>query len=221
MPSVFSLQPKGLMYSVKEIFYTVQGEGYYSGRPAVFCPFSGCNLWSGKEEDRKDAICPFCDTDFVGTDGTGGGLYETASLLAQKILQYWPHSKERPFVVCTGGEPLLQIDDALINALHEEKFEIAVETNGTIVALAGIDWICVSPKAGVSLAQASGHELKLVYPQAGVDPDQYAKLNFRYFFLQPMDGIGREAATRQTLAYVLAHPEWRFSLQLHKILGVR
>ena len=221
MPSVFSLQPKGLMYSVKEIFYSVQGEGYYSGRPAVFCRFAGCNLWSGKEEDRKDALCKFCDTDFVGTEGNDGGSYKTASLLAQKISQNWPQSNGRCFVVCTGGEPLLQIDDELIAALHEANFEIAVETNGTLAAPAGIDWICVSPKASVELAQVSGHELKLVYPQDGADPEQYVKLNFRHFFLQPMDGAGQEQATRQALEYVLAHPEWRISLQLHKILGVR
>ncbi|PKN20083.1 MAG: 7-carboxy-7-deazaguanine synthase [Deltaproteobacteria bacterium HGW-Deltaproteobacteria-6] len=209
------------MYSVKEIFYSIQGEGYYSGRPAVFCRFAGCNLWSGKEEDRKDALCPFCDTDFAGTDGTDGGVYETAGLLVRKISQHWPQSNGRRFVVCTGGEPLLQVDDALIAALREEKFEIAVETNGTIVAPAGIDWICVSPKAGVELAQSGGDELKLVYPQDGALPEKYTSLNFRHFFLQPMDGVAREEATRQTLEYVLAHPQWRISLQLHKILGVR
>jgi 7-carboxy-7-deazaguanine synthase (Cx14CxxC type) len=209
------------MYSVKEIFYSIQGEGYYSGRPAVFCRFSGCNLWSGKEEDREQALCKFCDTDFVGTDGIDGGLYKTAGLLAKKISQHWPQANERRFLVCTGGEPLLQLDAALIAALHEENFEIAVETNGTIIVPAGINWICVSPKAGVQLAQASGHELKLVYPQAGAEPEKYAKLNFRYFFLQPMDNVDREEATRRTLKYVLAHPKWRISLQLHKILGVR
>jgi 7-carboxy-7-deazaguanine synthase (Cx14CxxC type) len=209
------------MYSVKEIFYSIQGEGYYSGRPALFCRFSGCNLWSGKEEDREQALCKFCDTDFVGTDGIDGGLYKTASLLAKKISQHWPQANERRFLVCTGGEPLLQLDAALIAALHEENFEIAVETNGTIIVPAGINWICVSPKAGVQLAQASGHELKLVYPQAGAEPEKYAKLNFRYFFLLPMDNVDREEATRRTLKYVLAHPKWRISLQLHKILGVR
>ena len=212
------------MYSVKEIFYSVQGEGYYSGRPAVFCRFTGCNLWSGKEEDRKDALCQFCDTDFVGRDGINGGFYGHSSELADKISLAWPKKKNKsakPFVVCTGGEPLLQLDYALISDLHEEGFEIAVETNGTIAAPAGIDWICVSPKAGVALAQASGHELKLVYPQVGVRPEQYANLNFRHFFLQPMDGVGREQATRQALEYVLEHPQWRISMQLHKILGVR
>jgi len=209
------------MYSVKEIFYSIQGEGYYSGRPAVFCRFSGCNLWSGKEEDRAQALCKFCDTDFIGTGGTGGGLYDTAKLLAKNISQYRPRSSGRPFVVCTGGEPLLQMDAELIAALHEAGFEIAVETNGTIPAPAGIDWICVSPKADVKLVQTVGDELKLVYPQAGAEPERYDKLNFRHFFLQPMDGADREEATRQTLEYVLAHPQWRISLQLHKILNVR
>jgi 7-carboxy-7-deazaguanine synthase len=209
------------MYRVKEIFYSIQGEGYHSGRPAVFCRFSGCNLWSGNAKDRKKALCQFCDTDFVGTNGTAGGLFETAGQLSRTISKLWPPSKERRFVVCTGGEPLLQVDDALIAALHEKNFEIAVETNGTVAAPAGIDWICVSPKAHVELVQISGNELKLVYPQAGINPEQYAELNFRHFFLQPMDGASREASTRQTLAYVLAHPEWRISIQLHKILGVR
>jgi 7-carboxy-7-deazaguanine synthase len=212
------------MYRVKEIFYSVQGEGYYSGRPAVFCRFSGCNLWSGKEEDRKEARCKFCDTDFVGTDGINGGFYGSAPELAHKVSLVWPKKKIRsakPFVVCSGGEPLLQLDAALISDLHEGGFEIAVETNGTIAAPAGVDWICVSPKAGVGLTQASGDELKLVYPQAGAEPEQYTKLAFRHFFLQPMDGADREQATKQTLAYILAHPEWRISLQLHKILSVR
>ncbi len=209
------------MYSIKEIFYSIQGEGYHSGRPAVFCRFSGCNLWSGKKEDRDQARCKFCDTDFVGTGGTGGGVYDTANLLVQKISQYWPQSTPRRFVVCTGGEPLLQMDAELIVALHESGFEIAVETNGTIAVPAGIDWICVSPKAGVKLVQTGGHELKLVYPQAGVDPERYADLNFQHFFLQPMDNAGREEAVRHTLDYVLAHPRWRISLQLHKILKIR
>ena len=212
------------MYSVKEIFYSIQGEGYYSGRPAVFCRFSGCNLWSGREEDRDKALCKFCDTDFVGKDGINGGFYGSAPELAHKVSLAWPQKENhraRPFVVCTGGEPLLQLDAALISELHEAGFEIAVETNGTIPAPLGIDWICVSPKAGVQLMQTGGDELKLVYPQTGLDPQQYAKLNFRYFFLQPMDNVDREEATRRTLEYVLAHPKWRISLQLHKILGVR
>lgn len=212
------------MYSVKEIFYSVQGEGYNSGRPAVFCRFAGCNLWSGKEEDRKDAICSFCDTDFVGIDGINGGFYGSAAELADRVSLLWPKKKNtsaRPFVVCTGGEPLLQLDPVLIAALHKENFEIAVETNGTICAPSDIDWICVSPKASVELAQVSGEELKLVYPQPGADPEKYANLNFRHFFLQPMDGIDMDQATRQVLEYVLAHPQWRISLQLHKILGVQ
>jgi len=209
------------MYRVREIFYSIQGEGYYSGRPAVFCRFSGCNLWSGKEADREKAICSFCDTDFLGTDGVDGGTYETASQLSRKIAKLWPQSKEHRFVICTGGEPLLQMDSVLIDALHEAGFEIAVETNGTVLAPAGIDWICVSPKAHAELLQTFGHELKLVYPQAGAEPDKYVKLDFQNFFLQPMDGAGRDEATRQALAYVLTHPEWRISLQLHKILGMR
>lgn len=211
------------MYSIKEIFYSIQGEGYYSGRPAVICRFSGCNLWSGKEEDRSQALCRFCDTDFVGTKGINGGLYGSSEL-ADKISIVWQKKKNKsakPFVVCTGGEPLLQLDTALISDLHEEGFDIAVETNGTIAAPAGIDWICVSPKAGVQMAQKTGDELKLVYPQPGIDPASYAKMNFRHFFLQPMDGTDRGQATKQTLKYVLAHPQWRISLQLHKILGVR
>jgi 7-carboxy-7-deazaguanine synthase (Cx14CxxC type) len=209
------------MYRVKEIFYSIQGEGYYSGRPALFCRFSGCNLWSGKEEDREEAICSFCDTDFLGTDGTEGGVYENAGQLSRHIAKLWPQSEEHRFVVCTGGEPLLQMDSSLVDALHKEGFEIAVETNGTICAPPGIDWICVSPKAHTQLLQTFGHELKLVYPQAGTDPRQYEKLGFRHFFLQPMDGAGRDEAASQTLAYVLAHPRWRIGLQLHKILGVR
>jgi len=212
------------MYSIKEIFYSIQGEGYHAGRPAVFCRFSGCNLWSGREEDRSRSVCKFCDTDFVGTGGINGGVYRFSAELAHKISLVWPVRKSksvRPFVVCTGGEPLLQLDQALIRDLHEEGFTIAVETNGTLPAPAGLDWICVSPKAGVELVQTSGDELKLVYPQAGVDPQQYATMDFRHFFLQPMDGVDRKEATRQTLEYVLAHPEWQISLQLHKISDVR
>ncbi|MDD4357230.1 MAG: 7-carboxy-7-deazaguanine synthase [Smithellaceae bacterium] len=209
------------MYRVKEIFYSIQGEGYYSGRPALFCRFSGCNLWSGKEEDRKKAICSFCDTDFLGTDGPQGGIYENAGQLSRSIVKLWPQSQEHRFVVCTGGEPLLQMDSALVDALHQEGFEIAVETNGTIIVPTGIDWICVSPKAHTQILQTFGHELKLVYPQEGAEPQQYEKLDFRHFFLQPMDGAGHDEAARQSLAYVLAYPRWRISLQLHKILGVR
>ena len=211
------------MYRVKEIFYSIQGEGYYSGRPAVFCRFSGCNLWSGHEEDRTEALCPFCDTDFVGTDGTYGGSYETARILAGQIRALWPEpeAKAKPFVVCTGGEPLLQLDAALIAALHDEQFEIAVETNGTLKAPGGIDWICVSPKAEADLLLTSGDELKLVYPQTGAEPDKYELLDFRHFFLQPMDGPNCDDAAAQALAYVLTHPRWRIGLQLHKILHVQ
>jgi 7-carboxy-7-deazaguanine synthase (Cx14CxxC type) len=212
------------MYYVKEIFYSIQGEGYHSGRPAVFCRFSGCNLWSGKEKDRKNSPCPFCDTDFTGTDGPGGGEYSTAHDLVSQISRLWPSpaaDSGRPFVVCTGGEPLLQLDAGLIAGLHKEGFEIAVETNGTIAAPEGIDWICVSPKARARLVQVSGDELKLVYPQEGMDPEEYASLAFRHFFLQPLDGPGYEEATVKTLKYVLEHPAWWISLQLHKILNVR
>ena len=213
-----------LSYLVKEIFYSIQGEGFYAGRPAVFCRFAGCNLWSGKEEDREDAICKFCDTDFVGFDGPEGGKYQSASQLAKKIRQFWPQrnvKSAKPFVVCTGGEPLLQLDAELITALHEEGLEIAVETNGTIIPLPGIDWICVSPKAGAELLQLCGHELKLVYPQPGAQPQNYAHLDFRHFFLQPLDGPELDLNTRLALQYCLAHPQWRISIQLHKILGVR
>ena len=212
------------LYNVKEIFYSIQGEGYYAGRPAVFCRFAGCNLWSGKEEDRDAAFCKFCDTDFVGVDVTEGGKYESATRLARKIRKLWPQKdvkSAKPFVVCTGGEPLLQLDAALITALHEEGLEIAVETNGTIATPEGIDWICVSPKAGVELLQLSGQELKLVYPQPGAEPDKYANLDFQHFFLQPMDGPALESNTKLALGYCLAHPQWRLSLQLHKILKVR
>jgi 7-carboxy-7-deazaguanine synthase (Cx14CxxC type) len=213
-----------LSYLVKEIFYSIQGEGYYAGRPAVFCRFAGCNLWSGKEEDRKDALCKFCDTDFVGCDGPEGGKYPSAPQLAKKIRQFWPQKDvktAKPFLVCTGGEPLLQMDAELISALHEEGLEIAVETNGTIIPPAGIDWICVSPKAGVELLQFCGHELKLVFPQQGAQPEKYANLDFRHFFLQPLDGPELDLNTRLAVQYCLAHPQWRISLQLHKILGVR
>ncbi len=212
------------MYSIKEIFYSIQGEGYHAGRPAVFCRFSGCNLWSGREEDRSRSVCKFCDTDFVGTGGINGGVYRFSAELAHKISLVWPVRKSksvRPFVVCTGGEPLLQLDQALISDLHEEGFTIAVETNGTLPAPAGLDWICVSPKAGAPLRQTAGDELKLVFPQEGAEPGKYARLPFGHLFLQPMDGPQGEEAARLALAYVLAHPRWRISLQTHKILGVR
>ena len=211
-----------MSYAVKEIFYTLQGEGAQAGRAAVFCRFAGCNLWSGHEEDRAEAICRFCDTEFVGVDGPGGGRFDTAEDLAAAIGQKWPADSVlgTRFVVCTGGEPLLQLDAELIAALHGRNFEIAVETNGTIAAPEGVDWLCVSPKAGAELAQRSGDELKLVFPQLGVDPAEFETLPFRHFFLQPMDGPSREAFTELALRYCLDHPQWRLSLQTHKILGI-
>ncbi|WP_062787643.1 7-carboxy-7-deazaguanine synthase [Aquitalea pelogenes] len=209
------------MYTVKEIFYTLQGEGRQAGRAAVFCRFSGCNLWSGREEDRSKAVCQFCDTDFVGT-GPDGGKFATAAELAARIASEWPAgSGGTPYVVCTGGEPLLQLDVALIEALHAEGFEIAVETNGTIAAPAGIDWICVSPKAGAPLLQTSGNELKLVYPQATQLPETVAHLQFDTFYLQPMDGPELAANTRAAIAYCMAHPRWRLSVQTHKVVNIR
>jgi 7-carboxy-7-deazaguanine synthase (Cx14CxxC type) len=211
-----------MTYAVKEIFYTLQGEGAQAGRAAVFCRFAGCNLWSGRESDRATAICRFCDTEFVGVDGPGGGRFDSADVLAAAIERAWPANSAlaKRFVVCTGGEPLLQLDAELIAALHQRNFEIAVETNGTIPAPDGVNWICVSPKAGTELTQRSGDELKLVYPQAGADPADFELLSFRYFFLQPMDGPDREANTELALRYCLDHPQWRLSLQTHKILGI-
>ncbi len=210
------------MYAVKEIFYTLQGEGVNAGRPAVFCRFSGCNLWTGREADRSDAVCRFCDTDFFGTDGPGGGKFATADALAVAVSGRWPltNGRGRPLVVCTGGEPLLQLDDALIAAFHAKGFEIAVETNGTIAPPSGIDWLCLSPKADAELVISSGDELKLVYPQERGEPERYRHLDFRHFCLQPMDGPDRECNTRLALDYCLKHPEWRLSLQTHKILGI-
>ncbi|HUB52140.1 MAG TPA: hypothetical protein VL986_08335 [Terracidiphilus sp.] len=264
-----------MSYSVKEIFYTLQGEGAQTGRAAVFCRFAGCNLWSGRESDRASAICRFCDTDFADTNGPGGGKFAAAEALADAVAEKWghlewararsligetlsprqevsghdfsradafgqgtigalapvtftPHSPRAvrnkvpgtPYVVCTGGEPLLQLDAPLIAALHARGFEIAVESNGTIAAPEGIDWLCVSPKAGAPLVQTTGNELKLVYPQAGAEPERFEQLNFRHFFLQPMDGPAREVNTRLALEYCLAHPRWRMSLQTHKLLGI-
>jgi 7-carboxy-7-deazaguanine synthase len=210
-----------MTYIVKEIFYTLQGEGANTGRAAVFCRFTGCNLWTGREEDRADATCQFCDTDFVGTDGPGGGRFATAEDLAAAVAAAWPESTPgRRFVVCTGGEPLLQLDPGLLAALHREGFEIAVETNGTQPPQEGIDWLCVSPKAGSTLVVHGGDELKLVFPQVGAEPDRFERLGFRHFFLQPMDGPEREANTRAALRYCLAHPRWRLSLQTHKLLGI-
>jgi 7-carboxy-7-deazaguanine synthase len=209
-------------YAVKEIFYTLQGEGAQTGRPAVFCRFAGCNLWSGREQDRASAICKFCDTDFADTKGPGGGNFASAEALAAAINRMWPVNAATGtrFVVCTGGEPLLQLDKDLIDALHSRKFEIAVETNGTIEARADLDWICVSPKAGAEFKQRSGHELKLIYPQPGGEPEQFAELQFQHFFLQPMDGPNREVNTKLALEYCLHHPRWRLSLQTQKLLGI-
>ena len=210
-----------MTYQVKEIFFTLQGEGAQTGRAAVFCRFAGCNLWSGREQDRAAAQCRFCDTDFIGTDGPGGGRFATAEDLAAAVARAWPRDAgSEPLVVCTGGEPLLQVDEALIAALHGAGFQIAVETNGTVAAPPGLDWICVSPKAGTDVVQRSGHELKLVYPQAGADPAAFAEWDFPRFFLQPMDGPDRAANTRAALRYCLAHPGWRLSLQAHKVLGI-
>jgi 7-carboxy-7-deazaguanine synthase len=211
-----------MTYAVKEIFYTLQGEGANAGRPAVFCRFAGCNLWTGREADRDSAVCRFCDTDFVGTDGPGGGKFAAPQALAAAVAAAWPpgDAAARPLVVCTGGEPLLQLDPPLVEALHAAGFEIAVETNGTVPPPAGLDWVCVSPKADAELVVTAGDELKLVYPQAGAPPERYAGLGFRQFFLQPMDGPAREANTRAALEYCLAHPRWRLSLQTHKLLGI-
>ncbi len=209
-----------MTYSVKEIFLTLQGEGGQAGRAAVFCRFAGCNLWSGLERDRAAAVCTFCDTDFVGTDGPGGGKFRTAADLAAAVAAAWAGPAENRLVVLTGGEPLLQLDNALVDALHGAGFSIALETNGTLPAPVGVDWICVSPKADAPLAQVSGQELKLVYPQKGVDPARFEQLAFERFSLQPMDGPDRDAATRAAIAYCLAHPRWRLSLQTHKYLGI-
>jgi 7-carboxy-7-deazaguanine synthase (Cx14CxxC type) len=211
-----------MTYAVKEIFYTLQGEGAQAGRAAVFCRFAGCNLWTGREADRAAAVCTICDTDFVGTDGPGGGKFATAEALAVAVTAQWPEDAGagRRFVVCTGGEPLLQIDAELIEALHGHGFEIAVETNGTVAAPAGLDWVCVSPKAGAALKQRAGDELKLVFPQADALPERFEELEFRNFFLQPMDGPERARNTELALRYCMEHPQWRLSLQTHKILGI-
>ncbi len=209
-----------MAYSVKELFFTLQGEGARTGRAAVFLRFAGCNLWSGRESDRDTAVCRFCDTDFVGTDGDGGGRFEDATSLARAARAKFPEGGRR-YVVCTGGEPLLQLDAPLIDALHAEEFEIAIETNGTLPVPAGVDWICVSPKAGAELVQRAGHELKLVHPQDGADPASFEGLPFEHFYLQPMDGLLRQRHTEQTTRYCMDHPRWRLSLQTHKLLGIR
>jgi 7-carboxy-7-deazaguanine synthase (Cx14CxxC type) len=210
-----------MVYAVKELFFTLQGEGARAGRASVFVRFAGCNLWNGREEDRSTAVCRFCDTDFVGTDGGGGGRFESALALAHSARAAWGSREGRPYVVCTGGEPLLQLDAPLVDALHDAGFEIAIETNGTIEPPRGVDWICVSPKAGGALAIRSGHELKLVYPQPDAEPERFAELSFEHFFLQPMDDLLRKQNTERAVAYCLEHPRWRLSLQTHKLLGIR
>jgi 7-carboxy-7-deazaguanine synthase len=211
-----------MTYTVKEIFYTLQGEGTHTGRPAVFCRFAGCNLWSGREEDRARAVCTFCDTDFVGA-GPDGGKFRSADALADAVEARWPslngHGKR--FVVCTGGEPLLQLDEAAVAALHERGFEVAVETNGTLQPPAGVEWICVSPKAGSETVLRRGNELKLVYPQGGAEPERFQSDAFDHFFLQPMDGPDLARNTQLALEYCLTHPQWKLSLQTHKLLGIR
>ena len=209
-----------MSYAVKELFYSLQGEGMNAGRPAVFCRFAGCNLWSGREQDRAGAICKFCDTDFVGTDGTFGGRYPTPDALAAAVDARWPGGGAK-FAVLTGGEPALQADAALIDALHAHGFAVAIETNGTLPLAAGLDWICVSPKAGTALAVRRGNELKLVYPQEGARPADFEALEFEHFLLQPMDGPQRQANTEASAAYCMAHPRWRLSLQTHKVIGIR
>jgi 7-carboxy-7-deazaguanine synthase len=211
-------------YIVKEIFYSLQGEGAQAGRPAVFCRFSGCNLWSGRDQDRASALCGFCDTDFLGTDGPGGGNYITADALVAAIDSRWPRTAEpktRKLVVCTGGEPLIQLDAPLVDALHKGNFEIAVETNGTQLPPEGLDWICVSPKAGTDLKLRRGNELKLIYPQEGLSPESLENLDFEYFYLQPMDGPDFDINKNKSLEYVMANPRWRLSLQIQKILGIK
>ena len=209
-----------MSYAVKEIFLTLQGEGGQAGRPAVFCRFAGCNLWTGREADRAEAVCTFCDTDFVGMDGPGGGRFASADDLSNAVEAAWRGGADDRLVVLTGGEPLLQVDPALIAALHAREFQIALETNGTLAAPAGLDWICVSPKADATVVQTRGQELKLVYPQPGVDPARFERLDFERFLLQPMDGPERLANTEAAIAYCLAHPRWRLSVQTHKYIGI-
>lgn len=212
-----------MSYAVKEIYYTLQGEGLQAGRPAVFLRFAGCNLWTGLEKDRgkgKGGCSAWCDTDFVGIDGPGGGRFADAAALAAAVAAFWPPGAPEKLVVCTGGEPTLQLDDALVDALHAEGFSVAIETNGTRVPPAGVDWICVSPKAGAEVVLRRGHELKLVFPQAGAEPELFAEFEFAHFLLQPLDGPRRDEATRLAVQYCLAHPRWRLSLQTHKFLGI-
>ncbi|NJK82529.1 MAG: 7-carboxy-7-deazaguanine synthase [Saprospiraceae bacterium] len=209
------------MYKVKEIYYTLQGEGAHTGRPAVFCRFTGCNLWSGREEDRYKAVCQFCDTDFVGTDGEYGGRY-TAQALATQVAALWRPNLQtgKPYVVCTGGEPLLQLDVPLIDAFHQQGLEVAIETNGTVAVPKGIDWVCMSPKAGAQLVVVQGNELKLVFPQLGAEPELYTQLHFEHFYLQPMDGKYQARNIQLAIEYCLQHPQWRLSLQTHKFVGI-
>lgn len=207
------------MYSIKETFYSLQGEGAHSGRPAIFCRFAGCNLWSGREQDRSSARCRFCDTDFVGTDGQGGGKFARTELLVEHLLGFWPAEQHHRFVVFTGGEPLLQLDQALVDQCHSAGFEVAIETNGTLAAPSGIDWICVSPKGDAELLITQGDELKLVYPQIDNHPSQYEQLDFTYFYLQPCAESGQDHS-RSCIDYCLSHPRWRLSLQTHKFLGI-
>jgi 7-carboxy-7-deazaguanine synthase len=211
-----------MTYTVKEIYYTLQGEGAQAGRAAVFLRFAGCNLWSGLERDRAEATCRFCDTDFIGTDGPGGGKFADAAALARAVFAQWPSAvKGKPYVVCTGGEPLLQLDAGAIAALHDMGFEVGIETNGTLLPPSGIDWVCVSPKAGARQKLMRGDELKLVFPQPGADPDGFAGQDFHNFFLQPMDNANRHANTEAATRYCLDHPQWRLSLQTHKLIGIR
>jgi 7-carboxy-7-deazaguanine synthase len=210
-----------MTYTVKEIYYTLQGEGGQAGRAAVFCRFTGCNLWTGREEDRSKATCKFCDTDFIGTDGPGGGKFSTADALAKAVLSHWPQGTSgSPLVVCTGGEPLLQLDEPLIEALHTAGFEVAVETNGTQPAPNGLDWICVSPKADAEVVLTKGSELKLVYPQSAAMPERFAHLEFDHFFLQPLDDLNKKRNTQGAVDYCLKHPQWRLSIQTHKVIGI-
>jgi 7-carboxy-7-deazaguanine synthase (Cx14CxxC type) len=213
-----------MSYQVKEIFYTLQGEGANTGRAAVFCRFAGCNLWSGREEDRAKAICQFCDTDFVGIDGLNGGRFASANELVRRVAMLWPMSNitphSKPLVICTGGEPLLQVDEALVKEFHTTGFDIAIETNGTILPPQGVDWVCVSPKAGAELVLKTGDEIKLVFPQCGAEPTLYEHLSFRNFFLQPMDGPDRDRNIELAVQYCLRHPQWRLSLQTHKFIGL-
>lgn len=207
-------------YSIKEMFYTLQGEGAQAGRPAVFCRFTGCNLWSGREQDRSKAICDFCDTDFIGNDGQNGGIFRSAEALAQAVRALWPGDTGQPYVVCTGGEPLLQLDQALIEAFHEAGLEVAVETNGTKPIPEGIDWVCVSPKANAEVVVSRGDELKLVYPQILAMPERFTQLEFRHFYLQPLDDNNQQHNTQAAVNYCLEHPQWKLSLQTHKLLGI-